>query len=333
MKKLFNVFLSNVIQDDPGVIVGPITWFFGIIFNIIFNFVYSLTEAQALGISIVLLTIVVRVLIMPLAAKSQKSMMAMQKLTPEIEKIKAKYGEIPKEDKEKQMLMNAEIQKVYSENNINPLAGCLPLLIQMPVFVALNYLMNNTYRYIGVIGDIYTDMATKIMSVPGYETVLNEISSPMLTKKLAENFDVTSIDNVLKIVNKMSVESWTALTDAFPTLVQPVTEFFTQKGSIEYFFGLNLTEVSGTSWPGILIPILAGFTTFLTSYVSMKQNTSSSTNAQMKTQQNMMMVMMPLMMGFMTINLTAGVGVYWITSSIFGLFQQLILGRNLRKND
>ncbi len=332
MKQLFNVFLSNIIQKDPGVIVGPITWFFGIIFNIIFNFVYSLTEAQALGISIVLLTIIVRIIIMPLAVKSQKSMMAMQKLTPEIEKIKAKYGDIPKDDKEKQMLMNAEVQKVYSDNNINPLAGCLPLLIQMPVFVALNYLMNNTYRYIGVIGDLYTDMATKIMSVPGYETVLTEISSPMLTKKLAENFDITNIDNVLKVVNKMSVESWTALTDAFPTLAQPVSEFFVQKGSIEYFFGLNLTEVSGTSWPGILIPILAGLTTFLSSYISMQQSTASS-NPQMKTQQNMMMIMMPVMMGFMTINLTAGVGVYWITSSIFQIFQQLILNRNLRKEN
>ncbi|MFV0518632.1 MAG: YidC/Oxa1 family membrane protein insertase [Lachnospirales bacterium] len=326
-----SIFLSNVIQNDPGVIVGPITSFLGFIFNLIFNFVYSLTEAQSLGITIILLTIVVRFLMMPLAVKSQKSMMAMQKLTPQIEAIKAKYGDIPKEDKEKQMLMNQEVQKVYTENNINPLAGCLPLLIQMPIFVALNYLMNNAYRYIAVIGDLYTGMAEKIMSMPGYEAVLTEISTPMLTKKLAETFDVTAIDQVLKVVNKMSIDSWTLLQESFPSLQQPITEFFTQKGSIEYFFGINLTEASGASWPGILIPLLAGFTTFLTSYISQKQTSGTgSKDPQMKMQQNMMMVMMPIMMGFMTVNLTAGVGVYWITSSVFQIFQQLIIGKRMK---
>ncbi len=319
-----------MIQKDPGVIVGPITWFLGSIFDVIFNFVYNLSEVQALGISIILLTILVRIIMLPLAVKSQKSMLAMQAMTPEVEKIKAKYGDV-KGNREKEAEMNQEIQKLYMENNVNPLSGCLPLFIQMPIFIALNYLMNNTYLYVGVIGDIYSNITTKIMDTVGYEKVLGEISEPMLTKKIAETFDVTQVADVLKVVNKMTVDAWTSLYSSFPELQTSLIPLIEQKDSIENFLGINLTEAAGRTWPGILIPILAAFTTFLTSYISTKQNPSSSSNQQMKTQQQMMMIVMPIMIGFMTVGLTAGVGVYWITSSVFQIFQQLILGNKFKE--
>ncbi len=319
-----------MIQKDPGSIVGPITSVLGSIFDVIFNFVYNLSEIQALGISIIILTIIVRTLMLPLAIKSQKSMLAMQALTPEMDKIKAKYGDV-KGNNEKSAEMNQEIQKLYMEHGVNPLAGCLPLFIQMPIFIALNYLMNNTYRYVGVIGDIYSDIANKIMSTAGYEKVLGEISEPMLTKKLAETFDVTQATDVLKLVNKMSVESWATLQESLPSLNSSLAPLLEQKSSIENFIGINLTQASGTSWPGILIPIFAVITTFLTSYISMKQSPSSNANSQMKQQQTMMMVVMPVMIGWMTISLTAGVGVYWITSSVYQIFQQIILGAKFRE--
>ncbi len=329
VRNLYNVILSNMIQKDPGVIVGPITQILGYIFDIIFYFVYSLSEIQALGISIILLTILVRVIMLPLAIKSQKSMLAMQAMTPEVEKIKAKYGDV-KGNREKEAEMNQEIQKLYMENNVNPLAGCLPLFIQMPIFIALNYLMNNTYKYVGVIGDIYSSITTKIMETVGYEQVLSEITEPMLTKKLAETFDITQASDVIKVVNKMSVEGWNTLYESFPNLQASLLPLIEQKDSIENFLGINLTEAAGRTWPGILIPILAAFTTFLTSYISMKQSPSSSSNQQMQTQQQMMMIVMPIMIGFMTVSLTAGVGVYWITSSVFQIFQQLILGKKFK---
>ncbi|MFV0440958.1 MAG: YidC/Oxa1 family membrane protein insertase [Lachnospirales bacterium] len=313
------IFLSNIIQNDPGVIVGPITSLLGVVFNFIFNIVYNMSPAQSLGVSIIMLTILVRIIMLPLALKSQKSMQAMQKLTPEMEKIKAKYGEIPKGDTEKQALMNQEIQQLYAKHKVNPLAGCLPLFIQMPIFIALNFLMNNTYRYVHTIGDIYNAMAEKIMEIPNYATTLSEIATPMLQRG-AENFDINTIDSVLKVVNKMSTESWTTLTTALPELQQPVTAFFEQKATIESFVGIDLTNAAGWAFPGILIPILVAFTTFLTSFVSMRQS-SSAQNAQMKS----MMYVMPIMMFFMTVGLTAGVGVYWITSSIFQIGQQVFL--------
>ncbi len=82
------------------------------------------------GWSIVLLTVTVKVVLLPLAIKQTKSMEHMKKWQPEIKKLQDKY----KNDKEKQ---GQEMMKFYKENKVNPLGGCLPLLLQLPIFFAL----------------------------------------------------------------------------------------------------------------------------------------------------------------------------------------------------
>src|SRR3954468_16624403 len=80
--------------------------------------------------AIVLLTITVRLILFPLTAKQARSMMAMQRVQPELKRLQAKY----KNDRQK---LNEEMMKFYKENQINPLAGCLPLLLQLPLFIVL----------------------------------------------------------------------------------------------------------------------------------------------------------------------------------------------------
>ena len=82
------------------------------------------------GIAIIIVTILMRIIVFPLTLKQEKSMKKMRDLQPEIEKIKEKYKDSPQEYQQK----TAEL---YRESGVNPLGGCLPLLIQMPVFVAL----------------------------------------------------------------------------------------------------------------------------------------------------------------------------------------------------
>jgi len=91
------------------------------------------------GAAIVLLTVVVRAALIPLTLRQFKSMQGLQKLSPEIKKLQAKY----KEDKER---LNQEMMKFYKENKVNPLGSCLPLLAQMPVFIALFYLLRGPLR-------------------------------------------------------------------------------------------------------------------------------------------------------------------------------------------
>ncbi|MDD3718239.1 MAG: membrane protein insertase YidC [Actinomycetota bacterium] len=99
------------------------------------------------GVSIILLTVLVKLVLLPLTIKQTRSMVAMQKIQPEIKKLQDKY----KDDKER---LSQEMMKFYKENKVNPLGGCLPLLLQMPIFFALftvlrKYLLTPPMNIIG----------------------------------------------------------------------------------------------------------------------------------------------------------------------------------------
>jgi YidC/Oxa1 family membrane protein insertase len=104
-----------------------------------------------------------------------------------------------------------------------------------------------------------------------------------------------------------------------------------KKSAIENFFGIVLTENTGLVWPSIIIPVICVAATFLSSYLSTKQ--TKSTDPNMKMQQNMMMVVMPVMIGFMTIGMPAGVGLYWAASNITQIIQQVSLNKIFNKPD
>ena len=91
------------------------------------------------GWAIVLLTICVRAILVPLTVRQIRSMARMQQLAPQMKEIQAKY----KEDKQRQQ---QEMMKFYKENNVNPLASCLPLAAQLPVFISLYYMLRQSLR-------------------------------------------------------------------------------------------------------------------------------------------------------------------------------------------
>lgn len=86
------------------------------------------------AVSIILLTIMVRLLLIPLTVKQYTSMRAMQRLQPKIKELQKKY----KDDRQK---LNEELMKFYRDNKVNPFGSCLPLLLQMPVFMALYFML------------------------------------------------------------------------------------------------------------------------------------------------------------------------------------------------
>jgi YidC/Oxa1 family membrane protein insertase len=90
------------------------------------------------GVAIILLTVLVKLILLPLTHRSMVSMEAMKKLQPRVEEIRKKYAE----DRERQ---NMEMMRIYQEAKVNPLGGCLPLLIQMPVWIALFTALRNSY--------------------------------------------------------------------------------------------------------------------------------------------------------------------------------------------
>src|SRR5919205_2854734 len=92
------------------------------------------------GLSIVVLTIIVRALLLPLTLKQFKSMQSMAQHAPEMKKLQDRY----KGDKER---LNQEMMKFYRENKINPFASCLPMVAQLPVFLSLYYMLRTDLRY------------------------------------------------------------------------------------------------------------------------------------------------------------------------------------------
>jgi YidC/Oxa1 family membrane protein insertase len=95
---------------------------------------------ESWGLSIILLTLTVRIVLLPLTLRQAKSMRRMQLLAPEIKAIQQKY----KEDKQRQQ---QEMMRFYQENKVNPLSSCLPLLFQLPFFFALYYMLRTDLRH------------------------------------------------------------------------------------------------------------------------------------------------------------------------------------------
>jgi YidC/Oxa1 family membrane protein insertase len=123
--------LANVIQDAFSPLIT--------LFEHIMVFIHNNVVGGSWGLAIVGLTILIRAILVPLTYRQLKSMQEMQRLAPQINALKEKY----KEDKQRQQ---QELMKFYQENKINPLASCLPLLMQLPVFVSLFYMLRTDLK-------------------------------------------------------------------------------------------------------------------------------------------------------------------------------------------
>jgi YidC/Oxa1 family membrane protein insertase len=128
-------------------VLSPITSVLGYILVLAYSLIPSL------GVAIIILTLLVMTLLFPLTAKQTKSMLAMQRVQPQIKAIQAKH----KGDKQK---LNEEMMKFYQENKVNPLAGCWPLLVQMPVLFSLFRLMTNPQKYIDSSSKLYNALCS-----------------------------------------------------------------------------------------------------------------------------------------------------------------------------
>jgi YidC/Oxa1 family membrane protein insertase len=123
--------LANVIQDAFSPLIS--------LFETVMVFIHAHLVGGSWGLAIVGLTVLIRAVLVPLTFRQLKSMQEMQRLAPEIKVLKDKYAD----DKQRQQ---QELMKFYQENKINPLASCLPLLMQLPVFISLFYMLRSDLK-------------------------------------------------------------------------------------------------------------------------------------------------------------------------------------------
>ena len=150
------IFLT---QSDTF-IIGWVAKLLGVIMNGIFN-VLDLIGLPNIGLSIILFTIVVNLLMMPLTIKQQKFSKLSAKMNPEIQAIQKKYKD--KKDQDSMMAQNQEIQMVYAKYGVSPSGSCVQLLIQMPILFALYRVIAAMPAYVTKIRETYGVLADKII--------------------------------------------------------------------------------------------------------------------------------------------------------------------------
>jgi YidC/Oxa1 family membrane protein insertase len=302
----------------------------GVVLNQIFDVIYSISPAGSLGITIILFTIFVRLLILPLMINQQRSMKNMQKVQPEIQRIQNKYKD--KKDPESQKQMSMELSELYKKHKISPLGGCLPLLIQMPIFFALFRVLQRAGTYINKLHDIYNQLAVQIMNVQGYQSILQGIVKERANVQLNET-TLGTVEGLQSVLSHLTTNEWGQLTQTFKDIPQALLQ---QKDNIEIFLGISLVDSpsdlmgQGVIIAVILLTFIAGFTTYLSSKV-ISSGTQQQQNDQAAQTQKTMNIVFPFLTAWMTYTLPAGLGIYWITSNIFQIIQQLAINKSMDK--
>lgn len=260
----------------------------------LFRYIYLLL--QNYGWTLVVFTIITKAILLPLTIKQQKSMTKMQAIQPKLQELQKKY----QYDQEK---LNQETMKLYQTNKIKPMGGCLPLLIQFPILIALYNIIRSPLTYVVQLGK------------HGLPTIAE------MHAFLASLGSAVQATDQIGIAAEMSRFA-SDVAAKFPGVDIMHIDFT--------FFGLNLaqTPTLTTLSPILLIPVLAGLTTFLSSWLSTKMNGQSPQNAEGAAgTMQMMTYFSPLMTVFFSVTLPAGLGFYWILSNIIQIAQQFVLNK------
>jgi YidC/Oxa1 family membrane protein insertase len=326
---LFNIFLTQ-----NGGLLGPIEFLLGWILNTLHEFL-SLFGIQYVALDIILFTFIVRGLMIPLTIKQQKFSKLSSKMNPEITKIQAKYkGKKDEASLKKQQL---ETQAVYQKYGASPTAGCLPLLITLPIMFALYRVIYNVPAYVNDIKHLYENIATAIQGTDGYVKVMTDFATAANVKinsfsELSKD-GIFSVNHLIDILSKFKTEQWKELAVNFPTLQTTIDSNSLEIMRVNSFIGgLNILDNPGYTFPGILIPILAAGLQFIQGKQTAALNPTDKSNPMASTMSTMNTVM-PIMSGVFCVMLPIGVGLYWVAGSLFAIIQQFVINKYMDKVD
>ena len=269
------------------IISVPLGWVMRSIYDFVLNY----------GITLILFTLVTKLIMLPLTINQKKSMIRMNAFQPLINNIQKKYANDPAKQQE-------ELARLQKEHNFSMTSGCLPLAIQMPILFGLIEVIYKPLRYImgvpaAVIGD--SKNITELWTMA--ESIVGSMSR------------YTPQTDIIKAIQQ-SPASFASLLDA--DVIAKIQAFdFT-------FLGMDLTATPSLKVFNtlLLIPVFSVIFMFLQQYLTQKLN-GQETNGQMKT----MLIFSTGMFLYFSFVIPAGVSIYWIFSSVFAIIQELIVHR------
>ena len=322
-----------MILTKAGSILGPIATVLGYVMDILFRFTGTFGVLNV-GLCIILFTIVMKMLMIPLTIKQQKTTKLMSIMNPEIQAIQKKYK--GKTDNESMQRQNIEIQAVYEKYGTSMTGGCLPLLIQMPILFALYRVIYNIPAYVPSVRVYFDNVVNPLMGQPEYIEKLKGITNitTAAAVKSLNNFDFTSANKLVDLLYKFSTSQWQELEGAFPAISSVIAENASIIERMNTFLGLNMAEAPG--WMPSLawsIPILAAVTQWLSAKLMNGQQPKADPDNPTAQSMQMMMTTMPLFSAFICITMPAGLGIYWIATSVVQIIQQLFVNSYMDKVD
>lgn len=344
----------------PGSILGPIAKLLGILMDWIYSGISNITggRVESVVLSIVIITIIIYMCLLPLTIKQQKFSKLSQKMQPEMQAIQAKYKN--KKDQASMMAMQEETQLLYQKYGISPMGSCVQMLIQMPILFALYRVFYNIPAYLSGVKGSFTGLVDSIQQTSGYQDTLvslmekyNVVTSSGLNasnaaSKLADASGDTLNNFIIDILYKLPSKGWDALMDGkfFDGIQSAVEKTHDALLHFNYFLGLNISDTpwyiiksNFTDKPdkwllfvilALLIPVLS----YLTQMLNIKlMPQATNGNDQVANQMKMMNLMMPLMSLFICFTVPVGLGIYWICSALVRGIQQFFVNRHIENLD
>ena len=315
-----------------GAIVGPIARILAYIMNGIYA-VFSAIGIENAAICILLFTFIMRALMMPMYYKQQKVGKLTSRMTPELQEISKKYK--GKRDAESQRRMQQETQAVYEKYGSNPLSGCLPVLITLPIMFGLYRIVQSMPAYMPAIRSLYESIATPLMEQQNYAKVLTDIANSNTVKLATEGDKSVILNSVIDVLATFNHDKWEALKTSFSGISNVIAANSAEIEHINSVFGLfSISDVPGFAKPlTFIVPVLAGVLQFINGKQMMKNQPQTNTNDQASAINKNMMNFMPFMQAFFCITFPIGIGVYWIAGSIFMIIQQYFFNKLLKNVD
>ena len=276
---------------------------------------YNLTNSY--GVALILFTLVIKLIMLPFQMKSKKSMMRMSRVSGQMQDLQKRYAK-------NQAKLQEEMQKLYEEEGVNPMSGCLWSLIPFPILIALYSIIRQPITHFmmlskDVLQTVVQSAADAGVNLTNIVMMDKATGTPALKDGLYQLASYGQI-NLVKAVQEMGLstpDGWFNVNYKFLGLDLTATPW-------EYVKSFTFTwAVIGV----ILIPILAGLSQFVFSKLTMKTQPQADAagGASMKS----MMYMMPLMSVYIAFIMPAALGVYWIAQSVFSLIQEAVLNKTL----
>lgn len=311
-----------VLTQSSTFLIGDIAKLLGIIMDTLFEFTTKFGVTN-IGLSIILFTLIVKLLMFPLTIKQQKFSKISTIMQPELQAIQKKYK--GKSDQESMLRMNEETKAVYAKYGTSPTGGCLQLFIQLPILYALFRVINNIPAYVVSVKEVFLNIVTPLMQQEGYLEVLSGFASNhAMTSSV---YDFTQSNYVIDLLYKFTSSEWIQLEEAFPALAEIIAENSAKITQMNTFLGLDLASAPGFALtPALLIPLFAGLSQWLSAKM-MQSNQPENTNQNdeenpMMQSMKMMTTTMPLISAFFCVSMPCALGIYWISTSVFQIIQQ-----------